>query len=149
MGVVLDTSALFKLFYEERDSEKMDALMHILIEYGEPIYSIDLILYELGQIMIRKHRMNAVMARDFPQRLSAMNIYIHFPDEEFLRSAMDLGKELDTSFYDSCFMAISDKLGFPLITEDNEILKKFSHSMSISNAYEKYSKMFMRSAISS
>ncbi|MBN1539549.1 MAG: type II toxin-antitoxin system VapC family toxin [Candidatus Thermoplasmatota archaeon] len=149
MGIVIDTSALFKLFYEEKDSDKMDALMQLLINQSEQVYSIDLILYELGQIVIRKHRMKAVMARDFPQRLSAMNIDIQFPDEGFIRSAMDIGKKLDISFYDSCFIAISERLDLPLITEDSEILKKFPNSMSISNAYDKFSKMLMRNSISS
>ncbi|MGA1819733.1 MAG: type II toxin-antitoxin system VapC family toxin [Thermoplasmatota archaeon] len=143
VGIVLDTSALFKLFYEEKNSDKMDALMEIMIKHGESVYSIDLILYELGQIMITKHRMKAVMARDFPQRLSALNINIQFPDDFFLRSAMDVGKKLDTTFYDSCFIAISERLDLPLITEDNDILKKFPGSMSISQAYDKFSKMFM------
>ena len=143
MGIVVDTSALFKLFYKEENSDKMDALMQLLIQNDKPIYSIDLILYELGQIVLKKHRMKAVMARDFPQRLEAMNIEIRFPDEEFLRSVMDISKKLNTSFYDACFIAISDRLDLPLITEDREILKKYNNSLSISDAHRVYSKMLM------
>ena len=143
MGIVVDTSALFKLFYKEENSDKMDALMQLLIQNDKPIYSIDLILYELGQIVLKKHRMKAVMARDFPQRLEAMNIEIRFPDEEFLRSVMDISKKLNTSFYDACFIAISDRLDLPLITEDREIIKKYNNSLSISDAHRVYSKMLM------
>ena len=143
MGIVVDTSALFKLFYKEENSDKMDALMQLLIQNDKPIYSIDLILYELGQIVLKKHRMKAVMAREFPQRLEAMNIEIRFPDEEFLRSVMDISKKLNTSFYDACFIAISDRLDLPLITEDREILKKYNNSLSISDAHRVYSKMLM------
>lgn len=143
MGIVVDTSALFKLFYKENNSDKIDALMQLLIQNDKPIFSIDLILYELGQIVLKKHRMKAVMARDFPQRLEAMNIEIRFPDEEFLRSVMDISKRLNTSFYDASFIAVSDRLDLPLITEDQEILKKYSNSMCISDAHEVFSKMFM------
>jgi predicted nucleic acid-binding protein len=143
MGIVVDTSALFKLFYKEDNSDKMDELMQLLIQNDKPIFSIDLILYELGQIVLKKHRMKAVMARDFPQRLEAMNIEIRFPDEEFLRSVMDISKNLNTSFYDACFIAISERMDLPLITEDNEILRKYSNSMNIPDAYQKFSEMLM------
>jgi predicted nucleic acid-binding protein len=143
MGIVVDTSALFKLFYKEDNSDKMDELMQLLIQNDKPIFSIDLILYELGQIVLKKHRMKAVMARDFPQRLEAMNIEIRFSDEEFLRSVMDISKDLNTSFYDACFIAISERMDLPLITEDNEILRKYSNSMNIPDAYQKFSEMLM------
>ena len=72
-----------------------------------------------------------------------MNIEIRFPDEELLRSVMDISKNLDTSFYDACFIAISQRLDLPLITEDNEILRKYPNSMNIPDAYEKFSDMLM------
>jgi predicted nucleic acid-binding protein len=143
MGIVVDTSAFVKLFYNEKNSLEMDALMQLLIKQGEPIFSMDLILYELGQIVFRKHQMKFVMARDFPQRLSAMTVNVLFPDDKILSKAMDLCRELGTSFYDSSFIALSKQLDLPLITEDKELLKKYDNSMSIKDAHKKYSEMFM------
>ena len=141
MGLVVDTSALVKLFYKEPGSEKMDSLMQILIKNGEPILSMDLILYELGQIVLKKYKMRSIMARDYPNRLSALSVNVLFPDDQILRAAMDISMELGMSFYDSTFIALSKNVDLPIVTEDREILKKYENAMNIEDALDLYSKM--------
>jgi predicted nucleic acid-binding protein len=143
MGLIVDTSAFVKLFYSEKNSDKMDSLMQLLIKNGERILSMDLILYELGQIVLRKHKMGVIMARDFPQRLSAMTVNVLFPDDAILSSAMDISREFDTSFYDATYIAVSQKMDLPIVTEDQELIKKFENAMNIEEAYGIYSEMYL------
>ena len=137
MGVVLDTSVAMKLFYREEDTDLAFNLMRILIKKQEPIHAMDLMLYELGQGAINKRKDNAVFSRDYPLRMAQMNVQFHMPEPELLSAALTISTERDLTFYDSSHVALSEKMGFTLVTEDRKILNNSDLSVSMKEALEK------------
>ena len=143
MGVVLDTSVVSKLFFNEEGTDEVMGLIDKLNEKDVVFHACDLLLYEIGKVAEKKRKNTDFGAPDYPNWVFGLELHLHFPQMPLLKLANDLSRDLDISFYDACHLAVAKKLNFPLITEDKVLQQKSDIAISVVEASENVSKLLM------
>ena len=143
MGVVLDTSVVSKLFFNEEGTDEVMDLIDKLNENDVVFHACDLLLYEIGKVAQKKRKNSESGAPDYPNWVFGLELHLHFPQMPLLKLANDLSRDLDISFYDACHLAVAKKLNFPFITEDKDLQQKSEIAYSVEEASKELPKMFM------
>lgn len=122
--LLIDTSVLIKWFHSEGESELAQARLlrsaHVTGEIGA--HMLDLALYEVGNVLSRVLRWNAV---DVADQLDDLHAILGPPlvmTPAWLRRAATLAHLHALSFYDASWAAAAAELGISLISADRRLL---------------------------
>jgi predicted nucleic acid-binding protein len=143
MGVVLDTSVVSKLFFNERGSIEAMELVELLNNNDMIFHASDLLLYEIGKVAERKLKDKEGAPIVYPNWVFGLELHLHSPQMPLLRTAMDLTSRYGITFHDACHLSVAEMMKYPLITEDTELVEKCHRAISIEEALVKFKDMFM------
>jgi predicted nucleic acid-binding protein len=125
LEVVLDTSVLVKWFHDDDGLEITesrairDAHRHRLLT----VHILDLTLYELGNVLVRRAQWPASRIADQLDDLLVICGPTHVPAPAWRRDAAELAVEHRLSFYDASFAAAARALSATLVCADKKVLK--------------------------
>lgn len=121
---VLDTSVVVKWFSEEKDSDKARKLLKSFEEKKIEIILPALVKYELANAFLKGKQLS------YPEAKIALETFYNLSllfVEETLDLAKDsylLGKKLNLSYYDACFLALAKSQKASLITANPKHQKR-------------------------
>lgn len=124
---VLDSSVVFKWYRQSGDEDYVSEAIAILENHlnGEiEIHVPDLLVYELGNILICKENIASKSAILILENTFSLEINIHPPSSALTESAYQLAKKYAVTFYDASFLALSQLLDSPFITADKKLFTK-------------------------
>ena len=118
---LMDASSIGILFGKMRERA---------IEFLEGAVTLDLALYELGNLIWKECILKRMISRrealkrieDLVKVLELM--YLESLGNEDMKGAMMLAIDLNLTFYDASYLHIAKSRNIPLITEDKELLEK-------------------------
>jgi len=118
---LMDASSIGILFGKMRERA---------IEFLEGAVTLDLALYELGNLIWKECILKRMISRrealerieDLVKVLELM--YLESLGNEDMKGAMMLAIDLNLTFYDASYLHIAKSRNMPLITEDKELLEK-------------------------
>ena len=123
---VADASVVCKWHFEEDDSP----LAKSLLLRGDEILAPDSLLSEFGNAISRKIReenLSPEASREMVE-LVGEQITRLVPARELLLSALDISVELRHPIYDCLYLALADREGEVLVTDDRAFLRKTAES---------------------
>jgi predicted nucleic acid-binding protein len=129
---VVDASVLTKWFVErnEPDRERAVALKEIHVSGRSTIQVTELTFLEVlnavryGSGASEEHGSRAVAA------LEALQLKVTDADFQLLRKANAIAWAYKITIYDALYVALAEQVGYPLITADEELVKKLKgHSI--------------------
>ena len=124
MSLVFDASAIIRLI-ELKPNEAFDILRRQ--------YTIDLVYYELGNYLWKISKSSIInmepLIKAFNGALNLMNIISIGLNND----VVNLARKMNITYYDAAYVYLAMKLNAKLVTDDKELIKKFSSiTMSIS-----------------
>jgi predicted nucleic acid-binding protein len=128
---VLDTSVAVKLIHPEPLAERADTLVSRL-DAPEPAtaYIPDLFFVECANVIWkharRLHEPKEVAARDLI-RLENLHL-ISVATRELVDDALQIALLSGATAHDSCYVALGARLSIPLITADENLVRRFSRT---------------------
>jgi predicted nucleic acid-binding protein len=121
--LVVDTSVLIK-WIKTRDEDlvaEAKSLLKTIQETPLEVAVPALLLYEIGNILLMKTRLDTeALARAIDQ-ISAFPLVVADPRADLLRRTARLGRELKLTFYDSSFLALAEELDCAFVTADRKL----------------------------
>ena len=123
---VVDASVGIKLFLNEEDSEIVADLFadHLANTSAQLIAVPGFFFVECTSILRKAVRLNgydAAQARSDIADLVHMGLYT-IPTDSLVGTAFEIASVYGASAYDSCYVALSDQLGVPLLTADTRLI---------------------------
>ncbi len=124
--IVVDSSVLIKWFKSR--NEDLLAEAHALLDEVErrplEVHVPALLLYEIGNILLVKTRLEPAALKNAIDRLEALPLSVAPPATPLLKRAARLGRDLDLTFYDASFLALAVELDSPFITADRRLFDR-------------------------
>lgn len=124
MSLLIDTSVVLKWFHAEGESE-VDASRHLLAAHRagtERLLLLDLVAYELGNVLLRRLRVPATVVSDHLDLVRRLcGPFVH-PAPSWHVDAAALGDSHGLTFYDASWAAAARALDCPLVSADRELL---------------------------
>ena len=118
---VIDSSVAVKWFSQEAATGAALALRDDAFLGKRRLEAPDLLLYEIGNALRYNPRLDAEDVKLALGSLLDLGIVFHPAGGALLSKAVDLAFRYRMTVYDSCFIALSDILGAPLITADEKL----------------------------
>jgi predicted nucleic acid-binding protein len=127
---VLDASVALKWYVPEVHSDRALQVLESYQAGNLALHVPDLFLAEAGNILWKKVRRGELLERDMEEISRALlsvpkTVY---PTELLLPAALKLAHALDTTVYDSLYLALAGLLDCPLITADQKLWRAVSRS---------------------
>jgi len=121
--LLVDTSVLVTWFHEQGKSEVESArqLLAAHLEGRERVIVLDLVTYELGNVLLRPLGLPTVVTERLRLLLRLVGPLVH-PRPSWLELAAALGAPHLLSFYDCSWAAAAQALDCPLVTVDRQLL---------------------------
>lgn len=117
--VLVDTSVAVKWFLEEEGSEEARDLLR-----REELGTLDLLLYELTNVLQLQSTLSPADIREFLTRLFQFQIqFFVLPEKSFLRVA-ELARKFQITSYDAGFLALAESLKTDFVTADLKLVRK-------------------------
>ena len=121
---LIDTSVLLKWLDVAGDDEvrSAQALRRGHLDGTAMVRILDLAIYELSNVLIRRRRWTAEVAAD---QLDDLLLFVGRPvalDRSWLRDALGLAEQHSLSRYDAHWVAAARHLGVPLVSADRKLL---------------------------
>lgn len=122
--LLVDTSVVIKWFHAEGESEvnAARALRDAHVRGSVGVHVIDLVFYELGNVLIRSLRWRA---DDVAGQFDDLYVVLGGPlimTREWLRQAAMLADTHSLSFYDASWAAAALELGISLVSADRALV---------------------------
>lgn len=123
MKYLVDTSALYPLILKLGDK---------LLLYADDLFVLDLTRYEVGNVLWKEYRMGRI--RDLE---AATLLFREVLDSVKKLTIEDVGGVLkiavdkDITFYDASYIHVAERSGLKLVTEDKELLEKYSGAVNL------------------
>ncbi len=137
MKLVLDSSVIAKLFFEEVGSDSAIDLMELGDVLDIEFLASDLAIYEVGNTIWKNLRKKDKDGTRYIKLLFLLNIeFIHL-DDNLACEALNAAQKNNITYYDGVHIALSKNHKATLVTQDNELLKKFKTTLSIEGILEK------------
>ena len=137
MKLVLDSSVIAKLFFEEEGSDSAIELMELGDVMDIEFLASDLAIYEVGNTIWKNLRKKDKGGTRYIKLLFLLNIeFIHL-DDNLACEALNVAQKNNITYYDGVHIALSKKNKAILVTQDKELLKKFKTTLSIEGILEK------------
>ena len=123
---VVDASVGIKLFLDEPLSEEAHRLFAgLAADPPQGIYVPDLFYIECADILskvVRRLGLASEDARLYVEQLGQLALRSR-PTAELAADALDIALAYDISAYDAAYVALSARLGLPLITTDEQLVR--------------------------
>jgi len=122
--LVLDASAVVKLFREEEETPEMRQIVDLYKKRRVSIYAPSLLFVELANAL---RYTQGLTVNDVFDALGALKMLrlIVVDVEHVLNRAVELAFEYDVTVYDAVYVALTELVNGILITYDRELLRKF------------------------
>jgi len=123
-STLVDTSVLMKWF-EQSGEEEVDAARRLREGHLDGVVTIqllDLAIYEVSNVLIRRRRWPAPAATEAIERLLVLVGPLILLDPAWLRDALALAEQHSLSGYDAHWAAAARHLGVPLVSADRQLL---------------------------
>ncbi len=123
--IVVDTSVLIK-WIKTRDEEFTDearSLLELIESKPCEVFVPTLLLYEVGNILLRKSRLGPDALAAAIDQVWALPFTVVSPGAELLRRTARLGRLLGLTFYDASFLALAEHLDCLIVTADRRLYK--------------------------
>ena len=126
---IIDTSVVFKWYYKknEEDLDKAEILYDLIISNDGILLAPELLIYEILNILRLKEEIDNDMVDLIISEIYDTLIILAM-DKDLLKNAFSYSRDMDISFYDSIYIALSKKYEASLITADKKL---FSSSKSL------------------
>ena len=122
---VVDASVAAKWYFPEEEAELALQFMPTGREDRLEVVAPELIIYEIGNLVLRKLRMSEVeagVAGFLLRRFLLLPLRI-IASDEILVTALEVGRASGLSYYDSCYVATAVHTGQVLVTADRELIR--------------------------
>ncbi len=132
---VMDASVGVKIFLQEPYAKHAESFVGNL--GNDPSFTIhvpDLFYVECASILwkhVKRYGYSARKAQHNLEQLAFLGLN-PVPTQNLFQMALNIALEKDITAYDACYVALSDLLGFPLLTADQKLvhkLKAYSHQV--------------------
>ncbi len=131
MNLVLDSSVIAKLFFDEAGSDSAIKLMYLGDEKDIEFFASDLVIYEVGNTIWKNLRKRKKDGGQYIKLLFQLNIDFVPINDDLADEAIKEAQKNDITYYDGVHIALSNKKQTTLVTQDKELLKKFKTASSI------------------
>jgi predicted nucleic acid-binding protein len=131
MKLVLDSSVVAKLFFEETESDSTIELMELGDAMDLEFIASDLVIYEVGNTVWKNLGKNARNGARYMKLIFMLNIEFIPIDNDLACEAIDAAQKYNITYYDGVHVALSKKNKTMLVTKDKELLKKVKTAHSI------------------
>jgi predicted nucleic acid-binding protein len=124
--IVVDSSVLIK-WIKTRDEELTTEARRLLREVEARAIEVHvpaLLLYEVGNILLLKTRLDSGGLDDAFHHLEALPLTVAPPATPLLRRAARLGRDLGLTFYDASFVGLAVELDCPYVTADRRLFDR-------------------------
>ena len=125
-GFVIDSSVVTKWFVTENDSEPAIGIRDDFAMGKVGLAAPTLLFYEVMNAL----RFSSTFKKDelvlASKSLSKYQFEVWRPRGKLLELSTQLSVEKDVTIYDACYVALAQRIGSKVITEDKELLAKFS-----------------------
>jgi predicted nucleic acid-binding protein len=131
-GYVLDASVIVKWFLhqQEADRDRALALRDLHISGRSTIYIPGLALLEVLNAVRFSPKADEEAGETALETLQDLNLETKSADVNLLRKANAIAWAYKVTVYDALYVALAEQLGFPFITADDVMVKKFKgHSI--------------------
>ena len=119
---IIDASVVFKWYYKknEEDLDKAETLYDLIISNDGILLAPELLIYEILNILRLKEEIDNDMVELIISEIYDTLIILAM-DKDLLKNAFSYSRDLDISFYDSIYIALSRKYEASLITADKKL----------------------------
>jgi predicted nucleic acid-binding protein len=128
---VVDASVGAMLFVSEDLSDRAHELMDGLATEAPPrLHVPDLFYIEVANVLLkalRRGRLAPAEARRAISDLGSLRILVT-PTSDLVRDSLEIAQEMGISAYDACYVALSDRVGIPLLTADMRLARILARS---------------------
>jgi predicted nucleic acid-binding protein len=132
LALVVDASVGIKLFLSEPLSPQADALFsHLAADPPARLYVPDLFYVECANTLWKYVRRFGYLLDSARQDvISLQSLALHaLPTAVLIDSALDIAVSHQVTAYDACYVALSQRLGFPLLTADEALVRRFEGTL--------------------
>jgi predicted nucleic acid-binding protein len=122
-GYVIDASVLVEVFVAGRESQACMTFLEHAARTGAELCAPDAIYYEIAGALRRAEiRIGYRTIGEDVASLSDLDL-ITTPARELLLTAVNISRQHEIGIYDSFYLALSNQLGFPVITVDERLAR--------------------------
>ena len=123
MKYLIDTSALYPLILMLRDK---------VLLYIDILFVLDLTRYEVGNVLWKEYGRGRIKSLEtaiplFQEVLDSMNRLM----VDNIGGVLKIAVDKNIIFYDASYIYIAEKMGLKLVSEDDEILEKYSDAINL------------------
>lgn len=130
--IVADASVVSKWFIQEEDSDRALKIRELYLQGKITLSSPSLLLYEVGNVFF-KHP--SLTTQDCEKALEALlKIQINLKNlnqTRLLKDCMQTSKQLDITFYDASYVALTKRLHAEFITADQKLHRKTQETIKV------------------
>ena len=123
--LVVDSSVVAKWFLTEPGSEQAEKLRDQFATGRVKLAAPALLFYEVVNALRYSGVFDGASLAVAARSLSKYRFGIWRPRGKLLETSAKLSAQGDVSVYDACYVALAQRLGAKLVTEDGELLEKF------------------------
>ena len=120
---MVDASVVFKWYYKQKEEDIIQAeIIYALLK--TKIYLLlapELLIYEIMNIFRLKQEISIEKVNSIISELYETLIFISL-EKELVEKAFKYSRELDISFYDSIYVALSEKYDLFLVSADRKLI---------------------------
>jgi predicted nucleic acid-binding protein len=123
--LVVDSSVVAKWFLLEAGSEEARRLRDEFVSGQVRLAAPTLLMYEVANVLRYSGDFDEASLAVVTKSLSKYRFGLWRPRGKMLESSARLSFRKDVSVYDAAYVALAQRLGSKLVTEDRELLEKF------------------------
>ncbi len=127
MAIIIDTSVIYKWIAEEEPKEEMEKAYQLMdrhIQGEEVCISMDLIFYELGNILSMRKDLSMSEIMTAWNRFLDFKIQIVSTTEKNITAAVKLAKVHGITVYDASYVVLAQDKNCNFITADRKLVSK-------------------------
>jgi len=118
---VIDASIALKWIVSESDSDAADALADQSRQAMIRLLALDLLLYELANILIRKFHASSTAAKKGIETVLDTGIELRSPGFPLVCRCIEIAEAQGLSGYDAAYAALAADTGATLVTADRKL----------------------------
>lgn len=122
--IVLDASVVIKWLVDESGSDAARAYRNDHVVGTAPVAVPELLFYEIANVLALKSRLSPDETRLAFGAIADMELEsYHLGTGDYVK-AMNLSQRLGISAYDAAYVALAEKLGASLVTDDRKLFRR-------------------------
>jgi len=122
--VVVDASIVTKWYSQEKDSEKAIEYMERHIAGIFELVVPALLVYEVANALNYKPDFTEEDVKSSVDALADLSLTVEMSSKELMKRAASVARDSDLSIYDSCYIALAERLNVRMVTADRRLRDK-------------------------